>query len=384
MLTHLDLFTGIGGFHLAAEWAGFQTIGFSEIEPYCCKLLAQKWPEIKNYGSVDNTESFRELRGRITVLSAGVPCQPASLAGKRKGKDDARWKWPATLAIVELVRPAYALFENPPGILSLREFETVLLRLDSLGYQVRLFSVPANAVGADHLRYRVFIVANADDNGQSSAQEPGILGSRAASQSQGQASRQTGTGEPEGSNGSQGRDKILADTNGPREPQPRGFIGEVREWPEHSSETLADADSAERRPTQSARDEHHGPETGRRESADRYQGVCDPDAADAESERLQGIRTGGHQEPYAHAGETISVCSSGRSDFRQLESGVRRVAHDVPSWPYEPMPRPLCTKEDKIKDRSARLKALGNSCVPAQCYPFFKAIYEVETCQGKG
>src|SRR5271165_4073414 len=90
-IKHLDLCTGIGGFHIAAEWAGFETIGFSEIEPYCCKLLGEKWPGIKNYGDIRNAESFRELRGRVDVLSAGVPCQPSSLAGKRRGASDDRW-----------------------------------------------------------------------------------------------------------------------------------------------------------------------------------------------------------------------------------------------------------------------------------------------------
>jgi DNA (cytosine-5)-methyltransferase 1 len=158
-MTHLDLFTGIGGFHLAAQWAGFETVGFSEIEPYCCALLAEKWPRIKNYGDIRNAD-FSLLRGRITVLSAGVPCQPASLAGKRRGAEDDRWLWPATLDVIESVQPAWCIFENPVGILTLDEFDGILLRLESLGHQVRAFSVPANAVGAKHRRQRVFIVAN--------------------------------------------------------------------------------------------------------------------------------------------------------------------------------------------------------------------------------
>ncbi len=158
-LRHLCLFSGIGGFTIAAQWAGFRTVGFAEIEPYCCRLLEQRWPGIKNYGSVDNTEPFRELRGRITVLSAGVPCQPASLAGKRKGKDDARWKWPATLAIVGSVKPAWCIFENPPGIAMLSEFEEVLLCLANLGYEIAGFNVPSESVGADFLGYRTFIIA---------------------------------------------------------------------------------------------------------------------------------------------------------------------------------------------------------------------------------
>ena len=160
ILTHLDLCSGIGGFHLAAEWAGFQTAGFAEIEPYCCKLLAEKWPEIKNYGDL-RTADFSPFTGKITVLSAGVPCQPASLAGKRKGKDDSRWLWDDVCRVIELVRPAWCIFENPPGILTLGEFRGILLRMESEGYQIGIWQVPANAVGAKHRRQRVFIVANA-------------------------------------------------------------------------------------------------------------------------------------------------------------------------------------------------------------------------------
>ncbi|HXM29769.1 MAG TPA: DNA cytosine methyltransferase [Chthoniobacterales bacterium] len=159
-LTHLDLFTGIGGFHLAAEWAGFETVGFAEVKPYCCRLLNERWPTVPNYGDI-RTADFSGLRGRVDVLSAGVPCQPSSLAGKRRGTADNRWLWPAALDVVRDVQPTWVIFENPPGILSLDEFGGVLLRLESFGYQVRMFSVPANAVGAKHRRQRVFIVANA-------------------------------------------------------------------------------------------------------------------------------------------------------------------------------------------------------------------------------
>jgi DNA (cytosine-5)-methyltransferase 1 len=170
-MTHLDLFTGIGGFHLAAEWAGFETIGFSEIEPYCCQLLAEKWPEIKNYGDIC-TADFSGLRGRIAVLSAGVPCQPSSLAGKRRGAKDDRWLWPATLDVVRAVEPAWCIFENPVGIGSLDEFADTLSRLGSLGYSFRLFRVSANAIGANFEGYRLFIVASANGNRSQRSKQP--------------------------------------------------------------------------------------------------------------------------------------------------------------------------------------------------------------------
>jgi site-specific DNA-cytosine methylase len=105
------LCSGIGGFHLAAEWAGFETVGFSEIEPYCCKLLAEKWPGIKNYGDLRRAD-FSEFRKRIAVLSAGVPCQPASLAGKRRGSGDDRWLWDAVLDVVGRVEPISPLVQG--------------------------------------------------------------------------------------------------------------------------------------------------------------------------------------------------------------------------------------------------------------------------------
>jgi len=161
ILSHLDLCSGIGGFTLAAGWAGFETIGFSEIDPYCVKVLERHWPHIPNYGDLRRAD-FAGFRGRVDVLSAGVPCQPASLAGKRRGSRDDRWLWPSVLDVTERVRPAWCLFENPVGILTLDEFGGILLRLESLGYALRAFSVPANAVGAKHRRERVFIVAHAD------------------------------------------------------------------------------------------------------------------------------------------------------------------------------------------------------------------------------
>lgn len=202
-MTHLDLCSGIGGFHLAAEWAGFETVGLSEIEPYCCRLLAEKWPEIKNYGDL-RTADFSGLRGRISVLSAGVPCQPSSLAGKRRGACDDRWLWEAVLDVVERVEPAWCIFENPVGILTLGEFGGILLRLESFGYAVRAFSVSANAVGAKHRRQRVFIVAHAGSIGQRTWSPERIRenGSRASGKSGGTSGDAEALADADNSRGS--------------------------------------------------------------------------------------------------------------------------------------------------------------------------------------
>lgn len=234
-MNHFAAFTGINGFGIAAEWAGFETIGFSEIEPYCCALLAEKWPEIPNYGDIRDTARFTDLRGQVDVLSAGVPCQPASLAGKRRGEKDDRWLWSATLDVVGLVRPTWCIFENPLGIVSLGEFGGVLSRLASLGYEVRLFCVSANSIGAKHRRERVFIVANA-------RREHGDIRGCKRERSLTEWSCIASARSSEDS-------ESVAHPYPERELQQGGIIGEFREWAGNGSEqsqTLASPKSTGR------------------------------------------------------------------------------------------------------------------------------------------
>lgn len=162
MLTHVDLFSGIGGFALAARWAGIETIAFAEIDPYASRVLQRHWPGVVNYGDVRNVPTI----GNVWLVTGGVPCQPASVAGKRKGTEDDRWLWPQALAAVERIRPAWVLFENPTGILSLNdgvEFERICLALEGQGYEVQPLVIPACAVNAEHQRNRIWVLAHADE-----------------------------------------------------------------------------------------------------------------------------------------------------------------------------------------------------------------------------
>jgi len=163
-MNYLDLFSGIGGMAIAAQWAGFELMGFSEIEPYCCKILALHWPGIKNYGDIRRAD-FSSLQGRIDVIGGGFPCQPFSAAGKRKGEGDDRNLWSAMRSVIEFVRPVWCICENVPGLLSMGEFDGICNDLEDLSYQFAVFNVPANSIGAKHLRYRVFIIANAAQRG---------------------------------------------------------------------------------------------------------------------------------------------------------------------------------------------------------------------------
>lgn len=160
MLTMLDLFSGIGGFSLAGHWAGFQTIAFSEIDPFCCRVIAHHFPGIPNLGDI-RTADFSVYRGRVDLLTGGFPCQPFSRAGNRKGKADNRYLWPAMLQAISDCLPTWIVGENVDGIVDM-ELECAIADLESIGYAVWTPEIPACAVEAWHNRNRVWIIANYD------------------------------------------------------------------------------------------------------------------------------------------------------------------------------------------------------------------------------
>ena len=156
-MNHVDLFSGIGGFALAASWCGIETVCFVEINERCRAFLAKRWPGVPCHDDI-RTFDGTQHRGAF-LLTGGVPCQPASRAGKQKGASDDRWLWPEAIRVLGEVNPAWALFENPPGIGDVG-LAGILAEKESLGYQVRVFGVPACAVGAPHRRERYWIVAH--------------------------------------------------------------------------------------------------------------------------------------------------------------------------------------------------------------------------------
>ena len=197
-MTHGSLFSGIGGFDLAAEWVGWKNAFHCEINEFCAQILKYHFPNADHYEDIKTTD-FTKWRGKINVLSGGFPCQPFSLAGRRKGAEDDRYLWPQMLRAIQEIKPDWVVGENVAGIITMVQpgkavelgcsatlfgedytdeeiqqqyvIETVCQDLEHSGYSIQPILVPACAVGAPHRRDRVWFVANRTDTGAETVQQ---------------------------------------------------------------------------------------------------------------------------------------------------------------------------------------------------------------------
>lgn len=161
-MKHIDLFSGIGGFALAASWvwgAEHEVVAFCEIDPFCQRVLHKHWPGVPIINDVREV-SGETVRGPVDLLTGGFPCQPYSVAGKRGGAADDRALWTEMRRVTEDVRPRWVLGENVAGFVGMG-LDDCLSDLEALGYAVWPVVIPACAVGAPHRRDRVWIVAHA-------------------------------------------------------------------------------------------------------------------------------------------------------------------------------------------------------------------------------
>lgn len=216
-MRELSLFTGIGGGLLGTHLLGWTPIGYVEINEYCQRVIAQRikdgilpvapiFTDVREFVQSGAADCYR---GHTDVVSGGFPCQPFSVAGKRKGADDERNMWPATLEVIRRVQPTWAFLENVPGLLSSGYFGTILNDLSESGFDVGWRILSAAEVGAPHLRKRLWIVAHA----------PGIR--RSEGQRHGDRPRSTGT---------------QASTGGMQQSGRVGGLGKTRNLPDPSSQ----------------------------------------------------------------------------------------------------------------------------------------------------
>lgn len=156
-LTHIDLFSGIGGFALAARWAGIKTVQFVEIDPFCQKVLTKNFPGVSIHGDI---KTFHWTGDTPFLLTGGFPCQDISCAGLKQGITEATRSglWFEQLRIIRELRPKYAIIENVPALL-VRGIGTVVSGLSKIGYDMEWQCISAAEVGAWHKRERVWIVS---------------------------------------------------------------------------------------------------------------------------------------------------------------------------------------------------------------------------------
>ncbi len=324
MLTHFSLFSGIGGIDLAAEWAGFTTVGQCEWADYPTKVLEKHWPYVPRWRDIRSVtaEDFYNRTGLRTVdlISGGFPCQPFSVAGKQKGKRDDRYLWPEMLRVIREIKPTWVLGENVPGILRIAG-KTVCEDLEREGYAVAVFNFEAAAVGAPHRRDRVFFVAHSTS--------------------------------------------LQCDTRAKKQRILRTVQKNRREYDysyrpsETRGEIVADTESRK---------------SGEQESWNRREGIGRGsekviDVADTARVYVQGQHNGQGKG---------QLGGSGR---RAVESGLGMLVDGLSCWldGYWRVEPNIPRVATGVKNRVNRLKCLGNAVVPQQVYPILKAIAEIET-----
>ena len=399
-ITHLSLFSGIGGLDLAAEWAGIKTVGQCEWAEYPIKVLEKHWPNVPRWKDIRTLtgDSFYERTGRRTVdiISGGFPCQPFSVAGKQRGKEDDRYLWPEMVRVIKELRPTWVVGENVAGIIKMA-LSDILYELEACGYRTRTFLIPACAVGARHRRYRVSIVGYSEYNGLSSTAVTGGTQKTGRGQQEGKKKAGEFTGASKSGNG-----QNVANSHTERELQSPGSEQDIRNGVGIGRKTLADAESqfegrlpVRKEPKKpgsigSREDVQHADSAGCKEQyvtaepdKEGFTGWgCDAgNVCNATSQRLS------NRTEESMGGQRTQEQESERSMRRTVESVLGGMVDGFPAgmdgdldflinhyWDDEPdIPR-IATG---IKHRVDRLKCLGNAVVPQQFYPIFKAIVEL-------
>lgn len=325
-MTHLSLFSGIGGLDIAAEWAGFETVGQCEWADYPTKVLEKHWPDVPRWRDIRTLtkESFYERTGLHTVdlISGGFPCQPFSVAGKRRGNQDDRYLWPEMLRVIEELKPAWVVGENVAGLISLA-LDTVLADLEAAGYETRTFVIPACAVDAPHRRDRCAIVGYAcfGTSRSENEQKSGIK----------TLSRTDADGASAFRNVADAKSERLQIGQWER------TAGEPRS--EYCCKNVSDADNR-----------------------------CGDVRRDRKLSAIEDIGSVG-------ADHFRGTQKHGGGKRRSAQPGLGGMADGLSRWLDEPLNVPRIASG--IPNRVDRLKCLGNAVVPQQFYPIFKAIADV-------
>jgi DNA (cytosine-5)-methyltransferase 1 len=334
-MKHGSLFSGIGGFDLAAQWMGWENIFHCEWNEFGQKVLKHHFPKSISYADITKVD-FRHHRGDIDIISGGFPCQPYSSAGKRLGKEDDRHLWPEMLRCIREVSPRWVVGENVLGLVNWSGglvFHEVQVDLEAEGYEVQPFILPACAVQAPHIRQRVWFVAYSNERNDG----------RAARKDE----RESGAERV------QERDAVRQSFES----------GEVQRNAPNSDNGFSNEQEGQ---VQAGR---HTLERGGKQNA-----------PDSECNRLQGQAD--KQE--------LERTGGGKLHARQSrDKGAAPDSIRPTGWQNFPTKPPICGGDDGLpreldgitfpKWRNESIKAYGNAIVPQVALQIFKAIAQYET-----
>jgi DNA (cytosine-5)-methyltransferase 1 len=347
-MKHGSLFSGIGGFDLAAQWAGWTNVFQVEWNQYCQAVLQKNFPDAERFTDIRQFDGSK-FRGSVDIISGGFPCQPFSSAGKRAGVDDDRYLWPEMLRVIKEVEPRWVVGENVAGILSMdggSVLAGILTDMENAGYSPEVYSIPALAVGAPHLRQRLWIVAHRNGGNSAISEQP-----------------QSRRIESENTNAS-GENRDIKNPNGSGGKEPRIQQSNLLAKSDCRLTTYPNNNTGERQ-------RRNGGEILPIEEANGYcEGACnssDPNRAGLQKRKGQPGNNGAQQPPaignfwHEHWYDVATrIC--GMDDG--IPGGVDRIG-GVPA-----------TKTKKGK--SHRLEALGNAIVPQVAFQIFDAINKYE------
>jgi DNA (cytosine-5)-methyltransferase 1 len=396
-MTALSLFSGIGGIDLAAEAAGIRTVAMCEKAPFCRAVLRKHWPDVPIFEDVKKLR-VEDIGEAVDLIFGGPPCQPVSVAGRRRGQDDERYLWGEVFRLVADIMPRFCVFENVPGILSIAADE-ICQELERIGYSVGICCFEAAAVGAWHRRARVFFIAHSRRRLCEGGSVAGEIRGEPETRPSSDVERSGGTSMADPESERRGHGYDCADIR-----EAAGKIDALA----GSCVLRGDVSYAAR-----CRRGQGAEISGRREEGieqgawNRSAFTCSniPDAyseGEPQQERLVGEKRGRsrdsredapdtnlqrreEQQPsFAENGKWASFgsteCSSGRRSQSRMGGVVDGAADWMDGyWDVEPnIPRIA----RGVKDRVNRLRALGNAVVWQQIYPIFRAIAEIEASDG--
>ena len=364
IMTHASLFSGIGGAELAASWTGWNNLFHCEINPFGRKILDYYFKESKSYEDITKTD-FREWRGKVDVLTGGFPCQPFSLAGKRKGDKDNRYLWNEMLRAISEIRPTWVVGENVAGIVSMVEsceeikvghtddifeenniyrkeqeftIERICKDFEREGYSVQPIVIPACAVGAPHRRDRVWFVAHCNSDRRRVWKNEQELVEKRKGKTNNSISSQNG---------------IITNTNGNGRLSPRESFGTKEKKCIISQQSK------------------------RRFSTKRTNGLFRFQQSVAYPNRNRFFGCDGKDEKQSSKRWVYAL-----DDAQQV--GFKRGKYKKQGWSNFPTQSPICCGNDGISDRldgitfpkwrAESIKAYGNAWVPQVAFEIFKAI----------